>query len=370
MEDDRKELQAEFTSLGEAYKKYGRDYTDGRVAKVEKRMAEIVSVLADMKRPDLRTTTAGFSDPETRAFVDWMRRGGQAPEVRALQIGSDPSAGYLAPAELSSEIYHELAEVNPMRGLARAYQTDKNSLEILKKIASGSVVYRATDVSAIVETTGMAYGKLIFTPKEYVYWLEISRQNLEDSIFPVEKEVTQEMGEQFGFFEAGEMVNGTEGLIQNVGDGSGNTYPLMKSGSTTDITANNLVDLSLNIPARYLAGAKWMMNRGTLSVIRQIQDAVTGVFLMSPLNSGPSELLCGYPIVINDHMPAATSALFPICFGSLNKGFAIVDRFPSLRIDRLNEIRAAYGIVVFNGSMRATWGPLDGAALTFLQMSV
>jgi HK97 family phage major capsid protein len=313
------------------------------------------------------------SSAEELAFSDWFRKGIIGPsEAKVLTIASDPSAGYMVPAQLSSEIISALTEGDTVRKVARVMQTSNNSLEVLKKSASGAVVKQATETALIAATTGLAFDKLTFTPEPLVYLLQVGNDFLADSAISVDSFMTQELGEAFGTYDA---AAHTAALIANCGDGTLNTYKEKHGGSTTAITADSIINLTYELPTRFLANAKFMMNRTTLAYIRTIKDAVTGAYMWFPawaaLGGGASavETLCGYPIVVNDNMPAMTSALYPILFGDFSKGFAVVDRNPGFSVQRLAERYAEYSITAFLARFRTTSGPLVGEALVAYQMS-
>jgi HK97 family phage major capsid protein len=310
---------------------------------------------------------------EGRAFGEWFRKGILGPsEAKVLTIASDPSAGFMCPSELSEEILHALTEGDPVRKVAKVLSTSNNSLEILKKSASGTVVKQATETTLIAETTGLAYAKLVFTPVPLVYLLQASNDFLADSAINVEAEIAQELGEAFGAYDA---ADHTAALIANCGDGTLNTYAEKHGGSTSVISADSILNLTYQLPTRFLSGAKFMMNRVTLAYIRTIKDVVTGAYMWSPtwaaLGGGANtvETLCGYPIVVNDEMPAMTSALYPILFGDFSKAFAIVDRTPGFSVQRLAERYAEYAITAYLARFRTISGPLVGEALVAYQMS-
>jgi HK97 family phage major capsid protein len=332
---------------------------------------EIDKEIARLKRPRLYGDPGdGRCDPtpEDKAFDVWFRRGALSPEsVKTLTVGSDPSFGYACPPQLAREIYHSLTLGNPLRPLAKVYQTDKNSLEVLKKSASGSVVLQSSEVGEILETTGLAYQKLTFTPATEVYLLKCSNIQLEDAAFDMEQEIATELGDAFATYECTAQA---AALVANISDGTLNTYNHTHAGSTTVISGDNIINLTYAVTQPYLANARFIMNRTTAAYIRTLKDGSTGAYLwQSLLTGGDRDRLCGFPVTICDDFPAMTSALYPIAFGDLSKGFAICDRFPSFQVQRLNERYAEYGITAFLARFRTISGPLDGKAIHWLQMS-
>jgi HK97 family phage major capsid protein len=323
-----------------------------------------------MGRPPIPASGKEAMTAEDKAFDAWLRKGDRAPETKVLTIGSDPSFGYACPPQLATDILHALTEGNPMRGLARVYNTSNTSLEVLKKSGSGVVVLQSSEVGEILETTELAYSKLTMTPKTRVYLLKAGVNFLEDAAVNVQQEIALELGEAFGTYEANDHINGTEGILANVGDGTLNTYKELHAGSTTAITAEKLMDLLYTLPTRFLPNAKWIMNRPTMSYIRQLKDAGTGTFLLSPLLDSAGQRLFGYPVVLNDNMPSIGSGSYVIGFGDWSKAFGICDRTPSFTVQRLDQPFAVYGIVGYLARQRSTSSPLVGEAAVFLQMSV
>lgn len=336
-----------------------------------KKLDEIDKALARLNSPQLCVMDEGNTSPEHKTFMSWVRGGDKAispAEHKTLTIGSDPSFGYAVPAELSRDIIHTMTEGNPLRPLVKTYNTSNTSLEVLKRSASGAVAFQTTETSEMTETAGLAYAKLTYTPKTSYYLLKVGVNMLEDAKVDMNAEIAQELGDAFGTFEANECVNGTAGLIANIGDGTLNTYKELHVGSTSALDADKIMDLLYTLPSRYRAGASWMMSGATFSKVRQLKSATTNMYLFTDFTA-PEPRLLGYPVILNENMPAVTSSLYPIGFGNWSRAFAICDRYPQFTLQRLNEKYAEYGIVGFLARMRSVCGPLDGAAAVFLQMA-
>jgi len=344
-----------------------REHLDERV---DKKFREASDAIAELKTPCLRDMGESgdrILKSETKGFMEWVRKGDRAPEAKSLTVGDDASAGFMCPPQLATDIYSSLTEGNPLRALFRRYQTNKNSLEVLKRTANGAVVLQSSEVGEILETTGYAVAKLTFTPATQVYLLKVSNIELEDNAYNAEQEFASAIGEAHATYDSTAM---TAMLIANIGDGTLNTYNHTHMGSTTTIDPDKIIGLTYAIPSRYLSNARFVMNRTTAALVRQLKDAVTGAYLwQSLLTGGDRDRLCGFPVTICDDFPAATSALYPIAFGDFNRGAAVCDRFPAFQLQRLAERYAEYGITGFLSRFRTISGPLDGAAIHFLQMS-
>ena len=105
-------------------------------------------------------------------------------------------------------------------------------------------------------------------------------------------------------------------------------YPAYGTGVSGALPATDvaivdwLIDLTTALPTKYLANAKFYMNRRTLAQFKKVRDAnQQPVFL--PTYMGQTMSLMGYPVVIEDYMPdLAADSLFMI-FGDLKQAFSM-----------------------------------------------
>jgi HK97 family phage major capsid protein len=89
--------------------------------------------------------------------------------------------------------------------------------------------------------------------------------------------------------------------------------------AAADISYDNLVDLQHSVDEYYRTGASWMFNNQTCATLRKLKDSTGQPIWQQGLIAGQPSLLLGDPVVINNHMPAATSGLRPIAYGQFNK---------------------------------------------------
>jgi HK97 family phage major capsid protein len=104
-------------------------------------------------------------------------------------------------------------------------------------------------------------------------------------------------------------------------------YEFMKTGSTSAITADQLVDLFYRLNAAYRPNATWIMNSATAGYIRKLKDEVTGTYLWQPsLIAGQPEMLLGRPVETWEQMDSIGSNNFPVAFGDFRRGYLLADR--------------------------------------------
>lgn len=114
------------------------------------------------------------------------------------------------------------------------------------------------------------------------------------------------------------------GTLEHIVTGEAATF---KTPSATVSPADVLIDLIYSLKAAYRNGAKWMMNKKTLSVVSKFKDAVDGKYIWSPsLIAGQPSLLLGHSVVENEDFPDIGANALPIAFGNFKTGYCITKR--------------------------------------------
>ena len=95
-------------------------------------------------------------------------------------------------------------------------------------------------------------------------------------------------------------------------------------GSTDEAIVDFIIDLSNELPTRYLKNAKYYMNRKTKGVFEKVRNADGDPIFRADYRSS-GLVLNNFPVVIDDTLPDIASDSTPIIFGDLNRAFAIND---------------------------------------------
>ena len=281
-----------------------------------------------LKRPN-----SGFEakqiDPYVQAFDLYCRKGAGAlndMEKKALTVSNDSTGGYLAPPEYVREMIKTVTEISPIRGLARVRSTAQRSIQVPKRTGQFSAEWVA-ESGTRSETSGYTVGLEEIPAHEHYALVDISEQDLEDSVFDLEAEMQSEFSEQFAKAEGAAFVSGNgvgkpEGFMFNSSIGEVN------SGSAAAITADSLLSLLPNIKSEYSRNGSFVFNRSTLAEIRKLKDTA-GQYVFQAgmsLQGGAPATILGYSYVEATDMPSIAANAFPIAFGDFNRGYMIVDR--------------------------------------------
>ncbi len=358
----------------------GRDQEE--LAKMNTRMDQLEGVIRRANRGTAAPGTGPTYGAEAKAYFDYLRHGtrdepnpgGAAltrDEMKALSVGTDPTAGYLAPVEFAREIIKSEIEFSPLRAVARVRQTSRRSLQMPKRRGTFGALWTA-ESAVRGETEGLTYGLEEFPTHEMYALLDVSEQMMEDSEFSLEEELQQEFSEQFAVTEGAAFVTGNgsgkpEGILQNSEVGE------TVSGSAASIAdatgqANGLIDLYHDLKTGYALQGWWLLNRATLGEVRKMKDGQNNYIWQPGLANGVPNTILGQAYLEVPDMPDVAAGAVPIVFGDLRRAYTIVDRI-SLSILRDPFTQATSGNIRFIARRRVGGQVVLAEAIRKLKVS-
>lgn len=292
---------------------------------VKEQMSKLETAL---KRPASGMETKQI-DEYMSAFDTYCRKGleGLDPvEKKALTVSNDSTGGYLAPPEYVRELLKTVTEISPIRSIARVRSTGQRSIQIPKRTGQFAAAW-VSESGSRAETTGYQVGLEELPAHEHYALVDISEQDLEDTVFDLEAEMQSEFAEQFAKAEGSAFVSGNgvgkpEGFMENSSVGE------IVSGNASAITADSLISLVHNIKSDYGRNGVFVFNRSTLAAIRKLKDTA-GQYVFQAgmdLRGGAMSTILGYPYVEATDMPDIAADAYPIAFGDFRRAYMIVDR--------------------------------------------
>lgn len=352
------------------------------LGKMTARMDQLEGAIRRAKRTTTDRRDKADYGPAGKAYFDYLRYGTRdeprpghealsREEMKALTVGSDPTAGYLAPVEFAREIIKGEIEFSPLRAVARVRQTSRRALQIPKRRGTFGAVWTA-EAGARSETEGLSYGLEEFPTHELYALVDVSEQMMEDSEFNLEAELQLEFSEQFAV---------TEGAAFVAGDGAGKPEGLLQStdvvetvsgsaGSIADATgqANGLIDLYHGLKTGYALQGTWLLNRATLGEVRRLKDGQSNYIWQPGLANGIPNTILGQPYVEVPDMPDVAAGAYPLIFGDVRRAYTIVDRV-NLSVLRDPFTQATNGNIRFIARRRVGGQVVLGEAVRKLKIS-
>lgn len=281
-----------------------------------------------LKRPEMGLSTQSI-DEKAQIFEKYLRKGKESLdelELKALTVSNDTTGGYLAPPEYVQEMLKTVTEMSPIRSIARIRSTGQRSVQMPKRTGQFSAQWVA-ESGTRSETSGYTVGMEEIPTHEMYALVDISEQDLEDTVFDLESEMSGEFAEQFAKAEGTAFVSGSsvgrpEGLLTNGSVGE------TVSGHASTILADGLISLVHAVKSDYAKNGTFVFNRTSLAAIRKLKDTA-GQYVfqagMSLIGGAPSTIL-GFPYVEATDMPSEGSNTYPVLFGDFSRGYMIVDR--------------------------------------------
>ena len=224
------------------------------------------------------------------------------------------------------ELIKDVTEISPIRSIARVRSTGQRSVQIPKRTGTFAAQWVA-ESGTRSETTGYTVGLEELPAHEYYALVDISEQDLEDTVFDLEAEMQSEFATQFAkaegtAFVSGNAVGKPEGFMTN------SSVSSVDTGSNTAITADSLISLVHNIKSEYGRNGTFVFNRSTLAEIRKLKDTAGQYVFQTGMMLGGNMVntILGQPYVEATDMPSIAQNAFPVAFGDFSKAYMIVDR--------------------------------------------
>ena len=312
-----------------------------------------------------------------QAFDTYLRKGIEAidPALRekALTASNDTTGGYLAPAEFVQDMIKGIVEFSPIREVANVRSTSARTTKFPTREGTFAAQWIG-ETGTRSETTGLTFG-LIEVPNHELYALvDVSNQDLEDSVFDLDSMLRSEFAEQFGKAEGAAFVDGNgvskpDGIVNVSGS---TTVATTGSGSPKAILPDDIIDTVYALQEYYTSSSRWLLNRTTIKQIRKLKDSNDQYFWQPTFGNGlvdgnPATIMgYGYRECVDMTAGGAGSASDVVgLFGDFRRSYGISDRL-SLAIVRDDLTQAASGNVRFLARRRVGGQGLLGEAMVKL----
>lgn len=338
-----------------------------------RRSAEIRSRQAAYTAPvrsdlHVHVATQEPEDPHERAFEAYLRTGqenGELAEFRAQSVGTNTAGGYLVPTGFRAKLIERMKQFGGIAEAAETFNTSEGNP------INYPTIDDTANIGEIVAEGGTfaAGADLVFATRAlsaYKYMaggagnlpLKVSWELRDDSAFDLVAFLTRTLGTRIARVQAVHWATGTgsgqpQGIVTPI-----TTSGAIASNATGPTYAELLATVNFLDPA-YWAGSKWLMNSATLAKIQGLVDT-TGRPLLNPSTEGISsspggQTLLGYPVVIDQAMPAMAASAKFLAFGNINEAY-VIRRVKDVTLVVLNELYAANGQTGY-----MAWARADGA---------
>ncbi len=272
-------------------------------------------------------------------FSDFIRNGADNFLKKSLNETSDKDGAVFLPQNILQKIDDKMFYLSPMRNISRITTISSSSIDILVDDKLPGANWCA-ESSERKETSSPELKKIKINVHELCAKPRASQMLLDDAQIDVENWLIEKISENFATLEDDAFINGDgknkpRGFLKckTSRESKSDNLQYFLSGakgkfSDSETALNTLIETVCSLKPHHVKNATWIMSRSALAEIRKIKnhDGVS-VWQMSMSEATPATLL-GYPVVIDDNMPALNSetGTFSVAFGDFLSGYQIVDR--------------------------------------------
>ena len=304
-----------------------------------------------------------------------------AEEQKALSAGSDPDGGYLLPASTMGRVVSKLYEQSIMRQIASVQVISTNDIEGLIDNNEADAGW-VSELGTRSDSNTPQLGKWRIEAFEMYAMPKASQRILDDAATDVEAWLAAKIADKFARVEGTAFWQGT-GAGQPMGLASYSTaatadssrawgvFEHVKTGTNGAFNATTKLDVIQDLQGAlkdaYLRNAQWVMRREVRTAARKLKEATNDRYLWEPgLQVGQPERLNGYPVRIDQYMPALATDSLSLAFGDFAQAYQIVDR---MGIRTLRDPFTAKPYVVFYSTKRTGGGALNFEAIKFAKFA-
>lgn len=320
---------------------------EAKLAKIEADIAAAETKRAELEAKLNRPGRPNETDEETeqkdysKLFNGWLRKGKNTGELesKSVNITEGTDGGYAVPAVVSNQIYSLLRQATPMRQLCRQINIGTSDYSELVDAHGEAGGWVGETDARTATATGKLYkvaailGELYANP-------QATQQSLDDMFFDVEAWLSGAIADTFrvmenAAFTAGDGLGKPKGLFAYPTAATADatrafgTFEHVKSGANGAFGANaydNLIDLIETLKEGHLLNASFMMTRGVRTLLRKAKDG-DGNYVWEPsVQKGTPAMILGYPVIVNDDVPALATGSLSMAFGDFAKAYTICDR--------------------------------------------
>ncbi|MBW1696065.1 MAG: phage major capsid protein [Deltaproteobacteria bacterium] len=304
----------------------------------------------NMKKRMFQNSTYRFDEKGTElrdAFNKYLRYGQGAispREFRALQADSMTAGGYLVtPVEVAQEIIKALDDEVFIRRFARTF--DVPNAESLGTPALEHDLGDPTWTSELgtgSEDSTMDFTRRDLTPHPIARRIKVSNKLLRvASGLNPEELIAERMVYKIGIVQENAFLNGS-GVNQPLGiftasdNGIDTSRDVSAGNTTTNVTADGLINAVGALKAQYRRNARWVFHRDLEARVRKLKDG-EGQYLWRTGLEGSGNTLLGFPIHLSEYCPHTFSTGQYVAVLGDFRFFWIVDSL-QFQIQRLIEL--------------------------------
>ena len=293
---------------------------------LEKKIQDIDDTFARMKRargiPDKNTEEEKPAEgdeeekPEERAFEAYIR--GEVLNERADVNMTAGDNGAMIPSSIVNKIIKKVHDICPIYQMATKYNIGGVISIPYYDESAQSITMAYSDEFTELEGTSGKFKSIELKGYLAGALSKISKSLINNSKFAIVPFVVTAMSEAISRWIEKELLNGTRDKIAGL---SGVSQSVTAKG-TTEVTADELIDLQETVPDAFQGRAVWIMNKATRTAIRKLKDSDGNYILNKDATARWGYTLFGKEVYTSENMAEMAAGKTAVYYGDMS-GLAV-----------------------------------------------
>jgi len=305
-----------------------------------------------------------------------MRNNVKDVEIRrTLQADKDVVGGFLVvPETFMTELIQDLKDAVFIRGLARTIpmpKADSIAWPVLDDTVDDS--NWTSELKTGAEDDKMDFEKLTMLPKPSAKRVKISETLIRKSAIDIEALVRTELGYKFGLTEEKAFLTGNGsgqplGLFTVSAAGITTARDVSTGNTTTEIKADNLIEVKYTLKAQWRKNCVWMFHRDGIKAIRKLKTG-DGQYIWKPgISTDKQDTILEYPVYESEYVPNTfTTGLYVGLLGDLR--YYVIVTALDMRVAVLTELYAETNEIGYIGRMEVDAAPIRENAFVRVKLA-
>lgn len=245
--------------------------------------------------------------------------------LKAYGLANDVQGGYLVPPEFVAQIIEEMANSNPLLGLAWKVTTSREVIQIPKETGEPTAYWIGDTQTRQDAQNTHGFGLEEVHVRTLQSYVDLANTFLDDSPFDMEGFLSRKIAEYQEQIIGKAIIDGAganspEGLLTKAGVAEA------ASGDAAKITGDGLLSMGDDLKDAFDRNASYIMSKKTRSAVRRLKSD-DGQYLWQPaLTQGAPQTIDGVPVVRAFDMPAIASNAYPVIYGDIGQGYMVAQR--------------------------------------------
>lgn len=320
----------------------------------------------------------GRASAEYRSAYDQYLLNGQnginLNEMRALQADNDTLGGFLVtPQQMVDTLIKNVDNMVYMRQFGTGYRvTSADSLGAPSLDNDPADATWTSEIGTVSEDSTMSFGKRNLTPHPLRKLIKVS-QKLLRKVPSSSDLVSDRLAYKFAVTWENAALNGSGsgqplGVFTASNDGIPTGRDMSTDNTTTEVTADNLINNKYNLKGQYHPRARWIAHRDFFKMVAKLKDGEGQYLWRESVRAGEPDRLLGFPCHMSEYAPNTfTTGLYVAILGDFSQ-YWYVDAL-DFSIQRLNELYAATAQVGFIGQMESDGMPVVSEAFSRVKLA-